>query len=92
MGYYLYDVDGYVADGPSISGWEELVELVLMPQGGEATREFVQDGATERLKAFRSELRKMKAPTKHTATSLVALREAVGKAQEIVILSDGVSS
>jgi hypothetical protein len=89
MGYDICDVDGYVAAGPNITGWKELRDKVLLPQGGPATHEFVQEGTTEQLEAFRAELAEMKAPTKPTATSLAALRKAVGRAKLVVILSTG---
>ncbi len=90
MGYYIYDADGYVADGPNISGWRELRDRVLILQGGPATKEFVQEGTTTQVAALRNELRRMKATTQPTAVSLTALREAVGRARGVVILSTGV--
>ena len=89
MGYYIYDKDGYVADGPSTGGWQHLRDQVLLPQGGVATREFVRDGATTKVRALGLELARMGAPTKPTATSLAALRDAVERAKGVVVLSDG---
>ena len=89
MGYYIHDADGYVADGPSTGGWQHLRDQVLLPQGGVVTHEFVRDGATAKVTAWGLELAKMEAPTKPTAISFAALRDAVRRAKAVVILSDG---
>lgn len=90
MSYYIYDANGYVADGPSITGWKKLRDRVLTPQGGTATHEFVHDGTTEQVKLLGEELSKMDAPNDNIETSLKALQKAVAKCEDVVILSSGV--
>lgn len=90
MGYYIHDVNGYVADGPSLRGWKELREAVLESHGGPATKEFVRDGATEQVEALASELAILSAPAGPIATSLEALVAAVDRCAEVVILGTGV--
>jgi hypothetical protein len=64
---------------------------VLLPQGGDATREFVQEGVTTQLEALRLELSKMKAKTTSAASTLADLVKAADRCQMVIILSTGVA-
>lgn len=93
MGYYLSDERGYVADGPSLTGWARLRDRVLLTQGGPATHAFVEHGFTEDVASLGSELSRVTAGTDApVAHSLEALLEAVRRSRGIVILGTGVSS
>ena len=88
MGYYLYDVEGYVADFGSAGGFSALSPF--LERAGPASLEFVDLGATERLEELRVELAGIKdVSDPDVQSSLSALIAAVGVAKEIIILSDG---
>lgn len=88
MGYTIRDVDGFVADGPTISGWRLLRDQVLLPQGGDATLEFVTNGISDRPEELRAELELM-VPTPGNEGWLDFLLKAVDDCDEFVVLSDG---
>ncbi len=89
MSYYLYDVDGYVADGPSITGLEEL--RPVLESAGPTSREFVENGETLQLELLLEELSNIETPKNPSvAHSLKALIAAAAKASVILILTDGV--
>lgn len=92
MGYYISDIAGYVADGPSLTGWARLRDEVLLVQGGPATRAFVEAGETEDLRAVAHELSQMRVEDgTAVATSLRALDDAVRRCRGLIILGTGVS-
>ncbi len=86
VGYYYYDVDGYVADGPSGHGLLGLREAV----DGPAFREFLDEGATERLDELAAELADATSEHEGVREMIATLRCAAKRASGVLILTDGV--
>ena len=86
MGFYYYDVDGYVADGPSGHGLLGLREAV----SGPVIREFLDEGATERLDELVAELADATSEHEGVREMIATLRRAAQRASGILILTDGV--
>ena len=90
MGYYFYDVDGYLADGPSTQGLEELKEAI----SGPAIDELFELGATERLADLELELEIEMAVSVQDPPSvqsdIQALHNTAVRASGVLILTDGV--
>ena len=86
MGYYYYDVDGYVADGPSGHGLLGLREAV----DGPAIREFLDEVATECLDELAAELADATSEHEGVREMIATLRHAAKRASGILILTDGV--
>ena len=91
MGYYLSDVTGYLADGPSLTGWRRLRDEVLVRFGGPVTHAFVRDGVTEQVEALAEELSGLTSDAPSVAASLERLQEASQAASGVLILGTGVS-
>ena len=86
MSYYLYDIHGYLADGPSIVGLEQLAEWA---NGKPAIEAFIEAGHTEDLEAL-SEALKYAHATGSVEETREGLLNAALHAEKILILSDGV--
>jgi hypothetical protein len=89
MSYYLYDSRGFVADGPSIQGWEDFVRWVESEPAVDHVDEFIETGSVENLSAFIDELSTTMALGSVERTRR-AILEAARKAEDILILSNGV--
>ena len=86
MGYYYYDVDGYVALGPSGHGLLGLREAV----DGPAFREFLDEGVTERLDELAAELADATSEHEGVREMIATLRHAAKRASGVLILTDGI--
>jgi hypothetical protein len=82
MGYYLYDVNGYVADGPSIQGLEDFARWA---RG--AIRAFIEEGRTVDVSVLVKALAGARAVGSVESTR-IALLAAARKAEGVLILSD----
>lgn len=86
MGYQLYDQNGWLAGGPSLSGMSMLRTVLKGPYG----MQFAEHGYTEAPSALAAELERRRAPDEDTQRSLDNLREAAQRAKGILILTTGV--
>lgn len=88
MSYYLYDVNGYVADGPSIQGLED---LAAWSRAIPAVQSFITQGQSTDLRDLADAL--ASSPAKGSVdSSRVLLLNAVLDAKGILILSEGAIS
>ena len=86
MGYYFYDVNGYVADGPSTTGLEKLRDALTGP----AIEELFEEGSTMQLEDLLTELSASISDDPSVKVSIMHLRRTATLATEILILTDGV--
>jgi hypothetical protein len=90
MSYYLYDANGYVADGPSTQG---LADLAAWARDKPGIRDFFRSGVTRDPAKFADDLAAAWSPTAAPVeSSYRALVAAARRAVEVLILSDGVGS
>lgn len=84
LSYVLYDSHGYLADGPSIKGLEDLYEWAP-----DDVRTFIEDGHTTDLDKLIASLDGGTAED-DVESSRMALLESARKAKDVLILNDGV--
>jgi hypothetical protein len=84
VSYYLYDSRGYVADGPSIMGWEDFVAWAPA-----SVQPFIEAGHTTDLDALITALESMTTSDPNVDSTRVAILDAARQAEDVLILSDG---
>lgn len=87
VSYYLHDANGYVADGPSVRGLEDFAKRVSDP----VVNAFLDHGYTKDIPSLIRALERTSL-TASTETSRLALLSAARKAQDVLILTDGMTS
>ena len=89
MTYILCDVNGYVQDVASISGWWDVINEVGKYQMTGPLIDFVTSGNTSDPEGVASEITKMLPQVKdaHVRVTLISLIEGLKKAKEIGIIS-----
>lgn len=88
MGYYLYDSRGYLDDGPSTRGLEDLhawARMEPVPQ----LLSFINEGQTRDIDQLVKALNVAYADDASVESSRIALLAAARKAEDVLILSDG---
>lgn len=89
MGIEIHDVNGCVDHWGSAGSWVNFSESVLIPQGGEVIRQFIENGYTEDLDALRSELAMVKAPPGDFDSMLGKFRQILKKCDGVILLDSG---
>ena len=86
MPYSLYDGNGWLADGPSLLGWRQLrMWLLAGPEG----RAFATAGVTEHPRGLAAEMARIETADPAVRATVVAVRRAAERAEDVLILSDG---
>ena len=88
MSYYVADAAGYLADIASIGGWQAFRAWSKTQEP--AIRQFVERGMTEQPLALQIALQKA-VSTREVQSIVNDLITQCGRAEEILILSDGQS-
>jgi len=87
MSLYVYDLNGYLGDAASISGWASFVEWGLL-KGGEVTR-LTSKGISDKPAQLVEQLRALYSPDPGVESIRVGLLSLAGKAEDCVIISEG---
>lgn len=87
MGWAYYDANGYVADAASLGGWESFRRWAETQAA--ALADFARRGWTEDLTAIQQAAKEARPSDPSDASVLRDLVAAVGKADTILILTDG---
>ena len=87
MSLYAYDVNGYLGDVASISGWADFVDWGLL-KGGEVTR-LTSKGFSEKPAQLEEQLRGLYATNPEVESVRVGLLSLAGRAEGVLIISEG---
>lgn len=85
MGFALYDVNGYLGDVATARGLGDLYKAVTDP----AVNEFFDNGHSTRLSEVMSGLTEVGRGEGDVAETARGLIDLIRKAEEVIILSDG---
>lgn len=92
MSYYLYDSNGYLGDLATITGLRELNQY-LLKQNNKALSAFVNNGEIPLGKSFVEAIAELPlSGNRDIDNTITNLKSMVAKAQDIVIITDGVGN
>jgi phage baseplate assembly protein W len=89
MSYYLYDISGYIGEGPSVGGMDDFANWAESSKY-KAMQEFIETGQTDKIKELIEDLETSRA-TGTVEQTRVEILKIAKKARGVLILSDGSS-
>jgi hypothetical protein len=91
MGYYLYDVNGYVGDVASNNGLMRMSNHVLSATDSVAVRKLFQEGNSLVTPQLIVELKAVSCADKRIRDTILNLTKLLAKCDTIAIISDGMT-
>jgi len=89
MSLYAYDENGFIGDAASLNGWDAFFGWVTQFKKTECNQ-LIIEGYTDNPKVLASELAMLKAIDPDVESVRKNLEELAGKAEGVLIISDGV--